>query len=260
MTRVAIVTGANSGIGFEMARELLRRGYRVAAFDLALANGDRLRGSSADVLLVPCDVRREEAVAEAVEAVVRRWGRVDVLVNNAAIAPFGSVGTGEADVASIQASFDVNVFGPLRTIAAVLPVMKAQGEGTIANVASVLGFTGFPRLAGYSSTKGAMEALTRSLALDLARFGITVQLLHAPLTRTPASKPLDVPDFVMADPLKVARSFASGIESRRPLVAADARTTAWLLAARLAPGLTGKLQARFVEWYGARKTARAPRP
>jgi hypothetical protein len=85
-------------------------------------------------------------------------------------------------------------------------------------------------------------------------------LLHAPHTRTPASKPRDVPDFVMADPVKVARSFAAGIDSKRSVVAADARTTAWLLFARLAPGLTGKLQARFVEWYGARRTARAARP
>jgi NAD(P)-dependent dehydrogenase (short-subunit alcohol dehydrogenase family) len=245
---VAIVTGANRGIGLELARHLLRRGYRVAGLDLAVDDAARLEAPPERVLLAPCDVRSDNDVARSVDAVVARWGRVDVLVNNAAVAPFGSFA--ETTLASVRESFDVNVFGCLRTISAVLPVMKAQGRGTIANVASVLGFTGLPRLVAYSSTKAAVEALTRSLALELARHGISVKLLHAPLTRTPASAGLGVPTFLMADPAQVARRFAAGLESNRTVVTAGPRTAAWLLAARLAPGLTGTVQARVVERYG----------
>lgn len=245
---VAIVTGANGGIGFEMVRTLLERGYRVVCLDLALDDGAHPTAPAERVLLLPCDVRRDEDVARSVDTVVRRWGRVDVLVNSAAVAPFGSFA--ETSVASIQEAFDVNVFGCVRTIAAVLPVMRAQGRGTIANVASVLGFTGLPRLVGYASTKGAVEALTRSLALDLARHGIAVKLLHAPLTRTQAAVGLGLPTFVMADPAKIGRRLATRLDSERTVVTADLRTAAWLLLARLAPGTTGKVQARVVERWG----------
>ncbi len=241
------MTGANSGIGLELARNLLLRGYRVGCFDLALDNGARLAEAPDRALLLPCDVRRDEDVNRSVDTVLQRWGRVDVLVNNAAIASFGSFA--ETSLASMQESFDVNVFGSVRTIAAVLPVMTAQRRGTIANVASVLGFTGLPRLAAYASTKGAIEALTRSLALDLARHGIAVKLLHAPLTRTPAAMGLGVPTVLMADPVRVGRSLARGIESDRTVVTADLRTAAWLSLARLAPGLTGSVQAGAVEWF-----------
>ncbi len=171
-------------------------------------------------------------------------------MNNAAVAPFGSFA--QISVASMQESFDVNVFGCVRTIAAVLPVMRAQGGGTIANVASVLGFTGLPRLVGYASTKGAVEALTRSLALDLARDGIAVKLLHAPLTRTASAAGLGLPTFLMADPAKVGQRLATRLQSKRTVVTADLRTEAWLLLARLAPATTGKVQAWVVERWARR--------
>lgn len=241
---VAIVTGANRGIGFEMVRTLLERGYRVACVDLVLDGGAYPTAPTERVLLLPCDVRSDEDVARSVDAVVGLWGRIDVLVNNAAVAPFGSFA--QTSVASIQESFDVNVFGCVRTIGAVLPVMRAQGGGTIANVASLLGFTGLPRLVGYASTKGAVEALTRSLALDLAGDGIAVKLLHAPLTRTESAAGLGLPTFLMADPAKVGRRLATRLQSQRTVVTADLRTAAWLLLARLAPGTTGKVQAWVV--------------
>lgn len=235
---VAIVTGAKRGIGLELARTLLRRGYRVACLDLAFDDGTHLAAPPERVLLLPCDVRSDEDVTRSVDAVAGRWGRVDVLVNNAAVAPFGALA--ETNVASIQESFNVNVFGCVRTISAVLPVMRAQGGGTIANVASVLGFTGLPRLVGYASTKGAVEALTRSLAVDLASQGIAVKLLHAPLTRTPAAAGLGLPRFVMADPARVGRRLATRLDSKRTVVTADLTTAAWLLLARLAPGTIGE--------------------
>ncbi len=250
---VSIVTGANSGIGFELARHLLLRGHRVACLDLVVDRGAGLGAPPERVLLLPCDVRSDDDVVRSVAAVTERWGRVDVLVNNAAVASFGSFE--ETTPTTMYESFDVNLFGCVRTIKAVLPVMRAQGEGTIANVASVLGFTGLPRLVTYASTKAAMEALTRSVALDVARHGIAVKLLHAPLTRTPAAMGLGVPTFVMADPARVARNLVRGIESDRRVVTAGLGTTAWLLLARLAPALTGTVQTRVVEWSAAKRGA-----
>lgn len=234
--QVVVVTGANSGIGLALVRALHADGWRVAGLDLV---GDRLAG----LRFERCDVTDPAAVDAAIDAIVRDWGRIDVLVNNACLAVFSPF---EArDPAVTRREFEVNYFGYLHLIAAVVPHMKRQGGGVIHNVGSTVGSTGFAGLSGYASTKGAIEALTRTLAIELAPHGIAVNLVHPPLTRTPSSAPLGVPPQFMADPDAVGRRLARRIGSRRPVLTPGPAEALGVLLARLVPGpMGGFLSAR----------------
>jgi len=103
-------------------------------------------------------------------------------------------------------------------IQAVLPVMKKQGHGVIHNFSSGVGFTGIPGMVGYTSTKGAIEAMTRTLALEYAKQGIIFNVMHPPLTRTKSSSGFGVPPEMMADPEKVGRSMARLVGKTEPVL------------------------------------------
>ena len=243
---VVIITGANNGIGFHMAAALLEERYRVAGFDLSGENLAALQETYPDRLLFwRCDVTDEAQVEAAVEAVVQRWGRIDVLVNNACLAIFKPFE--EKTLEETRREFEVNYFGYVRTIAAVLPQMKTQGGGVIHNVGSGVGITGFPGIYGYVSTKGAIEALTRTLALELARYGICVNLVHPPLTNTRSAAPLGIPPQAMADPADVGRKLAKKILSTKPVITPDFKTAAYLFFARRYPDAVGRLFGKMAE-------------
>lgn len=228
--RVVVLTGANSGIGLALARALHAQGDRVACFDLA---GDQLDG----LRFHRCDVSVPAEVESAVEAVVRGWGRIDVLVNNACLAVFAPFD--ERDLEATRREFEVNYFGYVNLIAAVLPHMKARGRGVIHNVGSTVGSTGFAGIYGYASTKGAIEALTRTLAIEFAPYGIAVNLVHPPLTRTPSAAPLGVPAQFMAEPAIVGQKLARRIGSRRPVLTPGPAEAVGVALARLIPGPMG---------------------
>ncbi len=240
---VILITGADNGIGFHLAASLLEEGYRVAGLDLSGENLATLQETYPDRLLFcRCDVTDEAQVQAAVETVVHKWGWIDVLVNNACLAIFKPFE--EKSLEETRREFEVNYFGYVRTIAAVLPQMKAQGGGIIHNVSSGVGITGFPGLTGYASTKGAIEALTRALALELAPYGICVNLVHPPLTNTKSAAPLGVPPQAMADPADVGRKLAKRILSTRPVITPDFRTAAYLFFARQFSDAMGRLLSR----------------
>ena len=147
-TRVVLITGADNGIGHAMTHTLLTDGYRVAALDLSTENLEASRAAHPDQLsLHVCDVSDGRQVRAAVEAVIQKWGRIDIVVNNAALAIFKRFD--ERTVEETRREFDVNYFGYVNVIAAVLPYMKARG-GIIHNMSSGVGITGFSRLAGHS--------------------------------------------------------------------------------------------------------------
>jgi NAD(P)-dependent dehydrogenase (short-subunit alcohol dehydrogenase family) len=180
---VVVVTGANAGIGFHLVKELLRRRFRVAAVDVA---GDRLNA------LLPshperfrpfiCDVSQLPQVERTIASVLDQWGSIDILVNNAVVLSFDSFE--EKPLEKTRREFDVNYFGYLHTIRAVLPHMKQRGRGIIHNVSSGVALTGFTGLYGYCSSKGAVEALSRTLRLEFEPYGIAVTVMHPPLTDT----------------------------------------------------------------------------
>lgn len=241
---VVIVTGANRGIGLGLAEALSDRGYNVACLDLT---GENLNG----LWYLECDVTDPRQVEVAVKAVVNRWGRIDVLVNNACLAVFGPFE--ERDPGETRREFEVNYFGYVNMIRAVLPFMKAEGHGLIHNLSSTVGFTGFAGLCGYASTKGAVEALSRTLALEFAPYGIVVNVVHPPLTQTRSAAPLGVPPQFMAEPASVGRKLAKRIGSRKAVVTPGPIETIGVFVARLAPGIMG----RFMSTRAAAARGRA---
>ncbi len=214
MARSIIITGANDGIGLALTNTLLGMGDQVAALDLSVKN---LRRTSSNLQYFVCDVTNPQRVHSVVEEVITDWGGVDILINNACLALFTPFEQRSLD--DIRGEFEVNYYGYLNLIRAVLPVMKKQGHGVIHNLSSGVGFTGMPGMIGYTSTKGAIEAMTRTLALEYAGQGIVFNVMHPPLTRTRSAAGFGVPPEMMADPESVGRRLAKLVGKSRPVLA-----------------------------------------
>jgi NAD(P)-dependent dehydrogenase (short-subunit alcohol dehydrogenase family) len=195
---VALVTGASSGIGLATARALHRDGYQVFG-----TSRKPTAETEQGVTMLVCDVTDDQSVQDMVGDVVRRAGRIDLLVNNAGIGLLG--GAEESSAAQAKALFDVNVFGVLRVTNAVLPVMRRQGSGRIVNLGSLLGLVPAPFNALYSSSKHAIEGYSESLDHEVRMQGIRVVLVEPGGIRTAfednltrADRPLPVYDTVRA--------------------------------------------------------------
>jgi NAD(P)-dependent dehydrogenase (short-subunit alcohol dehydrogenase family) len=169
--RVAFVTGASSGIGRATAQLLAQRGFRVFG-----TSRQPEPDASLEYAMVPLDVRSEESVRAAVQAVLDQAGRIDVVVNNAGYGQSGALE--ENTIADAQAQFDTNVFGALRVIQAVVPIMRRQGSGRIISTSSVLGQVAPPFVGLYAGSKFALEGLSESLRAELRPFGIHVSLVE----------------------------------------------------------------------------------
>jgi NAD(P)-dependent dehydrogenase (short-subunit alcohol dehydrogenase family) len=176
--RVALVTGASSGIGEATAQRLAAAGYKVY--------GTSRRGAQAgkgSFEMLPLDVTSDESVEAVVSEVMRRAGRIDVLVNNAGfgVAPAGAE---ESSLDQARSIFETNFFGLVRMTLAVVPHMRTQGSGRIINIGSVLGFLPMPYGALYSATKHAVEGYSESLDHELRTRGIRVSVIEPAYTRT----------------------------------------------------------------------------
>lgn len=175
--RVVIVTGAGRGLGLAYAERLAQEGATVVMADLLEPSADveALCASSASVRYVKTDVRSESQVKELVKTAVAEFGRIDVLINNAAIfcglkrTPFEELTTQQWEEV-----LGVNVIGSFLCARAVVPVMKSQESGKIINIGSNVDHKGLPMLLHYVASKGAVHAMTRALASELGPFGITV--------------------------------------------------------------------------------------
>lgn len=172
-----IVTGGASGIGAATTSHLLRRGAKVAVLDL---NPD---GVPASALAIQCDVADDASVRAAVERVARELGGIDVVVNNAGIGAQGTVA--ENDDAEWHHVFDVNVVGAVRVCRAALPYLRQSPAAAIVNTSSIAATAGLPARALYAATKGAVRALTMSMAADHIREGIRVNCVNPGTADTP---------------------------------------------------------------------------
>lgn len=183
MSRVWMITGAARGFGREFARAALAAGDRVVASGrdaakVAAALGD----ASPDLLVLKLDVTVEADALAAVTAAEARFGRIDVLLNNAGYPLLGALE--ECSNAEVEAQFRTNVFGLMSVTRAVLPLMRRQGSGHIINLSSMAGYKGWPGSSAYSASKFAVEGLTESLAAEVAPFGINVTMLEPGYFRT----------------------------------------------------------------------------
>lgn len=176
--RVVLITGCSSGIGRETAKLLAARGYAVAATARRLED---LAGVDAATRLT-LDVTSEESTREAVDAVLRAQGRIDVLVNNAGFAIPGAVEDSPEE--TMRSMFEVNVFGLLRLIRAVAPSMRKEGSGRIVNIGSIAGRWSMGVWGGYSATKAAVAAIGDAARQELKPFGVRVILVEPGPIRT----------------------------------------------------------------------------
>ncbi|WP_406096365.1 SDR family oxidoreductase [Kitasatospora purpeofusca] len=178
MTRRWLVTGCSTGLGRALAGAAAGAGHRVLATARRVESLDELvREHPGRVLAVPLDVRDPEQCEQAVATAVKRFGGVDVLVNNAGNGVFGTVE--EVGDHELRDQLETLVVGPWRLARLVLPVMRAQGGGLVLNVSSLAGRTAFPGLAAYVAGKHALEGMTQALAAEAAPFGIRVAALAA---------------------------------------------------------------------------------
>jgi len=228
--RIAIVTGAGQGIGRAIAEKLSSDGATVVVADL---NPQTARQTAADVggSAYQVDVSDDEQVAGLVSTVRDRYGKIDILVNNAAIVPF--VPWEELDFGEWRRIMSVNLDGVFLTCRAVYPDMKAGGYGRIVNITSNVILAGTPNLAHYVAAKGGVFAFTRALATELGRHGITVNAVAPGLTAS---------EGVLAGPHADAFDFVVSLQSiPRRAVPADIAPAVAFLASEEAGWITGSM-------------------
>ena len=271
--KVVLLTGGSRGLGLELARVFARRGARLALVardeeELARAR-DELRAGAAEVESFVCDVRFQDQVQRTVREVVDRFGRVDVLVNNAGIIQVGPEET--MRVSDYQEAMDTHFFGPLYLVQAVLPGMRQRREGRIVNISSVGGKVPTPHLLPYVASKFALVGWSEGLHAELRQDGIIVTTVCPGLMRTgnPGHvvvkgdhraeyawfKVLDSLPYFSMSAGTAARAIVRGCELGKPelILTGRARTGARLQG--LAPGLLSELLA-----VGARLLPRARSP
>lgn len=184
--RIAVVTGSNSGIGRASALHLAENGFRVYATVRRPETADEIlaeaAGQQLDLRVLPLDVTNDDSVTTAISAILEQNPTIDVLVNNAGISAPGIVE--EASEESFRAAMEVNFYGALRCMRAVLPAMRAQQSGCLVNVTSLSGRIASPELAPYVASKWALESICEALAFEAALFNIRVAIIEPGLIKT----------------------------------------------------------------------------
>lgn len=235
---VWLITGCSTGFGRELSKILLETGYRVVvtARDPAKV-ADIVADHPETGLALALNVDQSGQIETAVQAATARFGRIDVLVNNAGYGYLAAVEEGEDS--EIRAMFETNVFGLAAMCRAVLPIMRAQKSGTIVNISSMGGVCGFPGIGYYNATKFAVEGLSEALAKELAPLGVKVLIVEPGPFRTDwAGRSLKTPKNALdayaetavarrnatqaysgtqaGDPVRGVRAIISAVEAESP--------------------------------------------
>lgn len=251
--RVVLITGASSGIGWETALSFAAKSAKVA---IAARSENKLqelaaliRGTGAECLAVPVDVTDSDSVQNMANQVLKYYGQIDVLVNNAGFGIFAPVL--EAEMKDMEAMMNVNYLGVVRCIQAVVPHMASQKRGHVVNVASVAGFLAAPTHGGYSATKFAIIGLSEALREEVRKDGIKVTTINP--------GPIDTPFFDKADfeqipkiaqrfmlkPQQVAREIVQAVQLETPQVIIPKSMATVIKVKAMLPNLFARGTRRF---------------
>ena len=236
MKKVALITGASSGIGEETAKLLLREGYTVYG---AARRLEKMKDIEAEgVHIISMDVANEQSMQDGVKLILEKEGQIDALVNNAGYGSYGALE--DVPMSEARYQFEINVFGMARLTQLVLPAMRERRSGRIINVSSVAGKLGEPHGSWYHATKYAVEGLSDCLRMELKQFNIQVVIIEPgaivtewnkiarehlqKVSGTTAYKDLALKQVKMMEkmdargskPIEVARYIVKGITARNP--------------------------------------------
>ena len=181
--RAVIITGGAQGIGAATAEEFVRKGWRVAILDLTFDERLKLPSDDSRVLVLETDVCDEESVQRSINQAAKHFGRVDALVNNAGIQSWSSLEDMEFD--TWRKVMETNFFGSLFCMTAAGKHMVTQGAGAVVNVLSIMAERGAPKRGPYSASKAALQALTRTAAVEWGKKGIRVNGIRPGYIETP---------------------------------------------------------------------------
>ena len=199
---VAVVTGSSSGIGYETSLLLAKNGFFTYATMRSPDKSNKIINLKQNEKLLlevlRLDVTDDKSVKEAIKKIVNERGTIDVLVNNAGYALVGPLE--ELSIQEFKEQFETNVFGVIRVIKEILPIMRKQRHGIIVNISSVAGRTGFPLTSAYVSSKFALEGLSESIAYEIEQFGIKVILIEPGVIKTNFDRNLRIGTGVSTTP------------------------------------------------------------
>jgi NAD(P)-dependent dehydrogenase (short-subunit alcohol dehydrogenase family) len=229
--RVAIVTGGAQGIGRAIADKLGAEGATVVVSDVNGAGAENAAAAIPGAVGLQADVSKPEDVGRMVDETVERFGKLDILVNNAAIVPFTA--WDDIDFAEWRRIMEVNLDGVFLASRAASDAMRKNDYGRIVNIASNTVVAGTPNMAAYVAAKGGVFGFTRALATELGKYGITVNTVSPGLTET---------EGVMASPHAAAFDFVQSLQAiPRHGVAADIAPIVAFLASEEARWITGQM-------------------
>jgi len=243
--KVVVVTGASRGIGRDVALAFARQGAMLV---LAARSADRLaeveheiRDLGAEVLSVPTDVTSEASVHTLVETAMHRFGRIDVLVNNAGIGKVGGIESATFD-ADVRETLRASLFGMIHVTQQVLPILRRQGSGSIVNMSSVMGRKAFARFGSYAIVMHAVSAFSDALRQEVAGSGIRVSVIHPALTATDllcevdeTQMPLPFRHMTPLSSEDVGRVVVAAVRHRTPRVVLPRIANLLLLGEALSP-------------------------
>ncbi|MBS3748869.1 MAG: SDR family oxidoreductase [Candidatus Thermoplasmatota archaeon] len=176
--KVILLTGASSGLGKSTADYLTKKGYIVLGTSRTAAHPDEIRidANTSFPLMIKMDVTSEQSISQVISFIQKKFGRIDILINNAGWGISGPIEETSIDVT--KSLFEINVFGMLRVTQQVLPLMRTQNQGLIINISSIGGVIGLPFQGLYSASKFAVEGISESLRMEVSQFGIKVVLVE----------------------------------------------------------------------------------
>jgi NAD(P)-dependent dehydrogenase (short-subunit alcohol dehydrogenase family) len=196
--KVWFITGGNKGLGAAMVKEALANGYNVVAAARNIEGAEKTLGNHPNLLLVKLDITKDEQVQDAINVTMERFGRIDVLVNNAGYGLLGYFE--EMSDKSIRNQFETNVFGTMNITRAILPIMREQNSGFVVVVSSTSGIKSVAGGSVYSASKFAVEGWAEGMNIDMKPFGIRFMLLEPGAFRTDfanESASMQLPDLTV---------------------------------------------------------------